>query len=562
MADKKITEEAIKKLDSLYEAFSNVADDTFVFICDMKYDYSRWSKTLVETFGLPAEYMYSAGTIWEEHIHPEDRQAYKAGIDAIFSGETTGHDIQYRARRPDGEYDICTCRGLVIKDEKGNPEYFGGSIRNHSVKSQIDALTGLRNQYGFFADLSRYIREKIPIRIGMTGIGKLTEINEVYGYDVGNKILQHLGRYLMDNVAKRYGTYRLDGSRFAIISTDQSEEELEKSYEDIRAYFRKGIRINDMDVILELNAGLISLNDFNVDDQTLYACLNFAYQESKLKKHGDLVMFSDTLMGDNRKTLEKLYAIRASITQGFKGFYLAYQPIVDAENESLLSVEALLRWENEEFGVVPPDMFVPFLEADPLFPTLGEWIIETALNDAKKLFAYVPDAVVNVNLSYSQLEKKDFTDLVCNLLNKNRFSPKQLSLEITERCRLLDMELLRNVIVRLRANGVRFALDDFGTGFSSLGLVKNLPFDTIKIDRSFVQEIEHDEREERLMSNFTDIAGTYGADVCVEGVESTGMRDIIKNYSVHSFQGFYYSEPLTIDELLKKVKNGADCFAK
>ena len=551
-----------KRLDSVYEAFAIVAEDTYVFICDMRYDYSRWSKALVEKFDLPSEYMYSAGTIWEEHVHPDDRQAYKDGIDAIFNGKQSGHDIQYRAKRFGGEYEICTCRGLVIKDESGNPEYFGGAIRIHSQQSQVDTLTGLRNQYGFFADLQSYIRNKVPIRIGMAGVGKLTEINEVYGYDVGNKILQHVGRFLMDNVANRGGTYRLDGSRFAIISTVQNEEELAESYEVIRSNFRKGIRIDDMDIMLELNAGMLSLDEFNVDYQTVYSCLVFAYQESKIRKHGDLVKFRNDLMGKNRQTLAKLHAIRASIAQDFKGFYLLYQPIVDASTEKILGVEALLRWKNEEYGVVPPDMFIPFLETDPIFPTLGEWIIETALCDTKKLIEYVPEAIVNVNLSYSQLEKVGFSDIVWNLLKKVGFSPKQLSLEITERCRLLDLELLRNVIVTLRAGGVRVALDDFGTGFSSMGLVKNLPFDTIKIDRSFVQQIETDEREKRLLNNFTDIAGTFGADVCVEGVETSGMRNIIKDYGIHSFQGYYYSKPLTIDDLLEMVKKGTDCFSK
>ena len=562
MAENKITEEAIKQLDSLYEAFSIVADDTHVFICDMRYDYSRWDKILVETFDLPSEYMYAAGKLWEEHIHPDDRQGYIDGIDAIFKGEQKGHDIQYRAQLPNGEYVICTCRGLVITDTDGNPVYFGGAIRNHSQHSHIDTLTGLRNQYGFFADLASYIRNKTPIRIGMAGVGKLTEINEVYGYHVGNKILQYVGRYLLDNVANRGGTYRLDGSRFAIISTVQTEKELQDSYEVFRDHFRKGLQIDDTFITVELNAGMLSLNDFNVDDQTIYSCLNFAYEESKLIKHGDLVTFHDELTGENRKSLEMLHAIRASITQDFKGFYLVYQPVVDAKSENLIGVEALLRWKNQEYGVVPPDRFIPFLEKDTLFPALGEWILETALDAAHKLIEYVPDAVVNVNLSYAQIEKAGFTDVVWNILRRSGFSPKHLCLEITERCRLLDMELLRNVIVSLRAGGIRVALDDFGTGVSSVGLVKNLPFDTIKIDRSFVQQIEEDEREKRLLNNFTDIAGTFGADVCVEGIETSGMRNIIRDYGIHSFQGYFYSKPILIDELLEMLKSGSGCFKK
>lgn len=562
MDGQKITEEAKKKLDSLFEAFSIVSEETHVYLCDMRYDYSRWSKGLVESFNLPSEYMYGAGAIWEEHIHPEDKAAYSKGIEAIFSGGQSDDDMQYRARRPDGEYDVCTCRGLVIKDENGNPVYFGGSIRNHSQKSQIDHLTGLRNQYGFFADLQSYIRNKTPIRIGMAGIAKLTEINEVYGYHVGNEILQHFGRYLMDHVVNRGGTYRLDGSCFAIMSATQSEQKLIDVYEELRAHFRRGIKVEGADIILELNAGMITLDDFNVDDQTVYSCLNFAYEESKIKRHGDLVVFRNELKGESRKELERLHIIRASIAQEYKGFYLVYQPVVDAATEELIGAEALLRWKDDEYGVVPPDSFIPFLENDPLFPELGEWILESALKDAKKLSDLIPGFVINVNLSYAQLERPDFTDLVWDAIRKTGYSSDKLCLEITERCRLLDLELLRNVIVSLRAGGVHIALDDFGTGFSSVGLVKNLPFDTIKIDRSFVQRIEEDERERKLLNNFTNMAGIFGADVCVEGIETTGMRDIIRDYGVHSSQGYYYSKPISIEELLEKAAGGADCFSK
>ena len=229
---------------------------------------------------------------------------------------------------------------------------------------------------------------------------------------------------------------------------------------------------------------------------------------------------------------------------------------MEAETEKLIGVEALLRWKNDEYGVVPPDAFIPFLEKDPLFPMLGAWIMETALSDVKKLIELVPNVNVNINLSYTQMEKAGFTDSVWDIIKKTDFIPEQLCLEITERCRLLDMELLRNVIVSLKAGGVGVALDDFGTGFSSIGLVKELPFDTIKIDRGFVQQIEHDEREKRLLNHFTDIAGTFGAKVCVEGIETSGMRDIIRKYGIHSFQGYYYSKPVPMDELLAMIKDG------
>ncbi|MBQ9631573.1 MAG: EAL domain-containing protein, partial [Lachnospiraceae bacterium] len=302
--------------------------------------------------------------------------------------------------------------------------------------------------------------------------------------------------------------------------------------------------------ILEVNAGLLTLDNFSVNDQTVYSCLNFAFSESKNRKQGDMVEFYNDLNDENRERIEKLHVIRVSITQAFEGFALHYQPVVNAKTEKISGAEALIRWSSPEYGMVSPNLFIPLLENDPLFPDLGQWILRTAITDAKKMLVRCPEFVVNVNLSYAQLEKPDFVDMVLSVLQETNFAPNHLCLEITERCRLLDLNLLKNIIVNLRGHGIRFALDDFGTGFSSMGIVKNLTFDTIKIDASFVRKIEEDEKERELIEHFANVAATFGAKVCVEGVETAGMRDILQGFRVHSFQGYYYSKPREVESFL------------
>lgn len=546
-----IPEDAKKKLDSLFEAFSIVAEGTYVYLCDMEYDCSRWSKAAVETFGLPSEYMYVAGEIWEEHIHPEDRASYHDSIEAIFSGRDMGHDMQYRAKKATGEYVVCTCRGVVIRDEYKRPKYFGGAIRNHGIYGDIDSLTGLRNQYGFFEDLKGYISRTCEVSICMVGIGKFTEINEMYGYHFGNRVLQRFGRLLLEWVGNRGCVYRLDGTKFAVISNVQTNREMADRYELFRTLLRKGLEVDEHFLIPHLNGGLLRLENFDVDDQTVYSCLNFAYGESKIRRQGDLVEFYNDLNSEDKNRLEKLQEIRNSIAQNNKGFYLLYQPVVDAKSEKLVGAEALLRWKNEKYGVVPPDHFIPVLERDPMFIPLGCWVLKQAMEDAGKILQYCPDFVINVNLSYTQLEKSDFLNMVRELLEETGFPPENLCLEITERCKLLDISLLKTILSNLQAKGIRFALDDFGTGFSSLGIAKKLQFDTIKIDRSFVTDIVQDEKERELMGHFTAFASTFGSKVCVEGIETAGMRDILQNYRVSSFQGYYYSKPIPIESLLE-----------
>ena len=550
-AAKRIPAERKRVLDSMFEMNCIAADGMYIYICDMKYDFSRWSKAAVDSYGLPSEYMYGAGDIWEEHIHEEDREAYHSGLADIFSGKSKGHDMQYRARRINGEYNVCTCRGIVLKDENGEPEYFVGAIRDHGIQSNIDSLTGLRNQYGFFDEVQSNIVKNNVMHIGLVGIAKFSEINEIYGYHFGNLVLQKTGRFLFDNSADFASVYRLDGTKFALLSTkDISVERTIERYNNLRARFREGIVIDDKKIMLELNAGMINIDNFNIDSQTVMTCLSFAYNESKIKRRGDLVLFNNDLESGNRQRIEKFHAIRASITQGFEGFYLMYQPFVDAKTEKLKGAEALLRWKSGEYGMVPPDHFIPLLEQDPLFPSLGEWILTTAVKDAQKMLEHYPDFTINVNLSYSQIEKADFVDMVMDILERTGYPPENLCLEVTERCRLLDIDLLGNTVFSLRSRGVKVALDDFGTGFSSIGIVKELPFDTIKIDRSLVSRIEEDIKERELVKTFVMMANTCGASVCVEGIETAGMSDILRQYSVDSFQGYYYSKPLVYDDFM------------
>ena len=549
-----ITEDRRNKLETLFRSFEIVSEGTYVYLCDMKYDFSRWSKAAVDTYGLPSEYMYGAGDIWEDRIHPEDRAAYHKGIDEIFSGNASGHDMQYRARRTTGEYDVCTCRGTVIRDLNGEPDYFAGTIRNHGIQGHIDTLTGLRNQYGFFEDLDSCIRRSTGVNVILIGLSKFSEINEIYGYHFGNRVLQQYAREIYDITGNTGHSYRIDGTKFAVISNTLTIEEMKEKYNSFRAFLHEAFVVDGRKVLLDPNCGVLRVDSFNIDSQTVYACLNFAYAESKNLRKGDMVEFHDEVNEGNHERLEKLHAIRASIMRGFEGFYLLYQPVVDAETEQMTGAEALLRWKDDRYGMVPPDQFIPVLEADPLFPDLGEWILREAVLAAKELLRKHPGFVINVNLSYSQLEKPDFVDMVLRVLDELDYPPENLCLEVTERCRLLDMELLKNVVANLKSRGVQVALDDFGTGFSSIGILREVPFGTIKIDRTFVRAIGENGIDRELIRSIVELASIFRAKVCVEGVETESMRDVLKHFHVGSFQGYFYAKPLPLGEVLEWQK--------
>lgn len=544
-----IDSRAKKELDNLFGALSLTASGKYVFLTDLRYDYSRWSKQAVDYFGLPDEYMFGVNDIWTEHVHPDDREGYTKSILAIFSGESESHELQYRARAKDGSYVVCTCRGMVIRDENDQPRYFGGAIQNHGAVGFIDINTGLRNLYGFFDDLKGLLWKKECAAVMMVGMTGFSDINNVFGYSFGNAVFRAVGNWLTEKFGR---VYRMDGTKFTVISEDMDAEGLRQVYTEMQMKAAEGVFVDNERVNLALNAGIVVIDEGGTDAslETVYSCLTFAYTQSKKKCHGEAVIFNDALSDSNRQFMKKLNYIRGSVTENCRGFYLCYQPIVDAKSEKLKGVEALLRWQDPQYGVVPPIQFISVLEQDALFPVLGRWILRTAMTEGKKLLEMYPDLIVNVNLAYSQLEQSTFVNDVLRLLDETGFPAQNLCLEITERCRILDINMLKSRFTALRANGIRLALDDFGTGFSSIGLLREIPIDTIKVDREYVKNVTTSVTDQSTIRSITRLADAFYAEICAEGIEDLEMREYLLRYHVTSLQGYYYGKPVPLDQFI------------
>jgi len=542
----------LARLDSIFETFSILAEGSYIYLCDMKYDYSRWSKSAVDYFNLPDRYMYNAGSIWEEFIHPDDRESYRTSIQNIFAGKDKGHNMQYRAKAADGNYVVCTCKGAVIRDENGEPEYFAGAIKNHGSLSYIDTITGLRSLYGFFDDIKSILWKKKKSSIIITGITGFSVINDVHGYQFGNKVLRSFAHCITDVFSKYGDIYRMDGTKFAVISHSIDEKQAVELYSKLQVQLSHNFFVDGERISISLNAGVMVLKDFNIESETIYSCLKYIYYESKNRRLGDMVVFDNIENSRDRNSIETINVIRNSVLENCKGFFLCYQPIMYADTEKLKGMEALIRWKNEKYGTIPPVKFVPVLEQDVLFPELGKWILRQAMTDGKMFLEKYPDFIMNVNISYAQLEKSDFVSDVFSILEETGFPPENLCLEITERCRLLDISILNNMFSIFREHKIKIALDDFGTGFSSLGVLRTLPIDTVKIDREFVKDIEKSPSDQNTVKFISSLADAFKAEVCVEGVETADMRDFLRPYGIKSFQGYYYSKPIPAEEFIKK----------
>lgn len=549
-------DEGIKvRIDSLYHALSILANGAYTYVTHIESNWTRWSKEAVDYFDLPDEYMQDALTYWMKKIHPEDLPGFKERVRNLFEDAGNYHNEQYRIKNKGGKYVVCTCRGVVLCDEQGKPSFFGGIVRNNDALSYFDDVTNTRSLYGFMDDLRSSTWKGEKLQVMMLGIADFSHLNEIYGYTFGNRVLQEFSKMIKVEACEMGEWYRMDGTKFAIVCKDATSEDLKNLYKRIQYNCIHDFFVDGHQVVLSFVAGAINLDKFDVSAETVYSCLRFAYYESKTNHMGELYVLKNSVSEDKRFAIERINVIRNSIVNECEGFFLCYQPIVDADTEMITGAESLLRWKNAEYGIVPPVEFVDVLERDNLFPELGKWILRTALTDAKKFLGRYPGFVVNVNLSYTQLEKKDFVEDVLAILKETNFPPQNLCLEITERCRMLDMALLKDIFTALREHGIKIALDDFGTGFSSLGLLRELPVSTVKIDRSFVMNIEKDFSDQNTVRFISELANSFSSSVTAEGVETSEMRDFLLRFKIKSLQGYYYSKPIPVKEFLDKYVN-------
>lgn len=535
----------------IFDGFADTSRRRYVCMCNMKTMVVRWSKNAVEDFELPNEYCVYGGDEWIGRIHPDDKELYISELQAVFQGEKTRHDADFRIKNREGEYVVCTCRGNVVPGNGEVPDLFIASIENHSIMDNIDATTNLYNIFEFWQKMRVLKGNNRRVFVLLVCINNFSEINDTYGYFFGNKILKETAERIRQVVGDKGIVYRMDGVQFACCLEGCSKSDLEEIYKQLKHEVRHNIFVNGLRMAVTISGGAVAFNT-NYDEYSILTSARYALVQSKHKYHGELIFFDSALLSDNKQNLIILTAIRDSIQEQFKGFYLCFQPIVDSASEKVIGAEALLRWKNSIFGEVSPGQFIPWIENDPTFWDLGNWILKQAMTEALDLVKANPDFVLNVNVAYPQLAQLKFTDMVKDILAETGFPAKNLCLELTERCKQLEIDFLRGMVMSLKNLGIRIAIDDFGTGFSSLSLLSELPVDTLKIDRGFVRDIQDNHANQAIVDAVTGCANKLSINVCLEGLEDRQMIDFVKQYSVYSYQGFYFSKPICMDDFKEK----------
>ena len=538
--------------DRTFIAFSGTSERSYLYLCNMETGVSRWSPEAVRYFGLPGEYMLDAGKVWESYIHPQDREMYREDIEAVFSGRSQVHEMEYRARNRLGEYVVCTCRGVVLKGDGTSPSLFAGTIMNHGIVDDVDSVTNLHTNAEFTKSIHRLIEERAAACVIKLGIEHFRHINAMYGQQGGNQVLRLFGMELQELVGGKGRVFRLEGAKFALYLYDTNQDEAREFFHQLRSMAETNIQINNLRIPLRIYGGAVLLDgSHSYTDYIVRSGLIYAMEQSQENYRGDLVFTQDIRQAINVENIQLHTDIHRSAVDGCRNFFLCYQPITSFSTRKVLGAEALLRWKKAPYGVVPPDSFIPWLENDPAFIQVGNWILRQAIEETRPLREADPDFILNVNIADTQLEHSGFREDVLNILADTGCPPRNLCLELTERCRRLDPAFLADELNFFRAHGITIALDDLGTGTSSLTLLLQLPIDELKVDRFFISEIFTNKNYRYMTEYILRGSRQAGFRTCVEGIETQEQYDLIASLGGDCFQGYYASKPVPIREFLE-----------
>ncbi len=543
-------------INRIFDTYAVTSKSRYVFVFDMRDNIARWSENAVEYFGLTGEYVYNASKVWESRIHLDDKSKYNEYLNAAFSGLRVEPTIEYRARNKSGEYVVCSCRGVVIKDYSGKPVYYACSIINKGIVDNNDPITFLPNHYEMLNDMRNLKNHKKEYVILMVSFIDFSDINRKYGYMSGNNILKALATKLKEEGSGIGKAYRGEGTTMALISGAMNLDEIKKLYGRLRSYTRESLAIDGKKVRAELGGGAIISTDSEIDEHAIYASAKYALDHSKKQRHGNLIIFHNDQLDNNKSRIELVDAVRNSVLKGCEGFRLEYQPIFSSKGKELVGMEVFVRWKSEPFGDVSPAEFLPWLEQDQVFYTLGNWILENALRDALEIRINRKDFILCVNLAFMQLERSDFRTTLIDILRKTGYPASGLILEMATSSRQLGMEHLQSQVEFLKSCGIKVGLDV--SDFATLDYVRHLPIDFIDLTPAITSGISSNLTNRYMVEAIISFSYRLGIRTCYAGIEDEDIFKMASNYPISDMMGFYLGRPCAIKDFKEQYLRKED----
>jgi diguanylate cyclase (GGDEF)-like protein/PAS domain S-box-containing protein len=502
------------------------------------------------------------GDLAQEPTFSRGPQALAAGLHSAFAfpimvgGEFFGvmEFFGREARRYDAE---------VVAFAQNVGSQLGQFIARKKAESNLtffanhDALTSLPNRFMFNARLTQALarahRQDKMVAVLFIDLDRFKVINDTLGHDAGDRLLVDLAVQLRGCLRENDTIARQGGDEFVVLIEDLNDpNQVTGVAQKILETIAEARVLGGQDFHITASIGISVYPDEGGDLQTLLKNADIAMYRAKEQGKNNFQFYSAEM---NQHTFERL-ALETSLRRAIERqeFLLHYQPKTDLRSGRITGVEALVRWRHPELGMVSPAQFIPLAEETGLIGPIGDWVLRTACAEARRWITQGTSEIsVAVNLSARQFAREDLAQSITAALLESGLEPRFLEIEITESTVMFDAKRAVRVLQQLKDMGIRVAIDDFGTGYSSLGYLKRFPIDSVKIDRSFILDIPHDNDDVAITRAVIAMAHSLRLKVIAEGVETEEQYQFLRNHDCDEMQGYYFSEPIDAAALVRLV---------
>lgn len=432
---------------------------------------------------------------------------------------------------------------------------------NHMVNH--DTLTNLPNRTLFVGRLTQLLsgihRRKRLMAVLSLDLDRFKNINDTLGHVIGDLLLQRVAERLMGCVREGDTIARLGGDEFVLLIDDiMRPEDVGKIAKKILETFRRPMLLKGNEFFITTSIGISLYPNDGKTAETLLKKADTAMYRAKEQGKNNYQLFSADMNVKAEAYLKLETHLRYALARD--EFVLCYQPMVDCKTGRVVSMEVLLRWQHSEFGDIPPEKFIPIAEETGLIGQIGHWVLKTACaqNKAWQDAGFDPFRVA-VNLSARQFDDKKLAKKVQEVLSETGLDPVYLELELTEGIVMKNPEATVDMLCAFHAVGIEISIDDFGTGYSSLSYLKRFPVNTLKIDRSFVQDITRDPDDAAIIRAVIAMGHSLNLKIIAEGVETPAQREFLRVMQCDTLQGYLFSQPLSAEALTERLQQG-DAF--
>ncbi|MBY0507140.1 MAG: EAL domain-containing protein [Bryobacteraceae bacterium] len=527
----------------------------------------RWA----DLTGLPTGRVFYTAEEFFAQILSEDQPVFTAAMDALRAGETTEASVQFRALRPDGESRLVHARARVLRDSAGLATRITGSLTDLTSSHTRDPLTGL--------PLRQYLLHRLAAELERTRSGEagpmgvlLIDLDHFQHYDepTGKALLVEVARRLdaavssldeawRKNPASAGGRglllARLGGDRFAVLVEGlRTSSEAIRVAEGLIREFRRPFVVNGQSRDQRASLGIATYAVSHRTPQDLLRDADIALDRAKHYGRDRWEIFSDDMRVQVVYRLHFENALRRALEQ--QEFRVAYQPIIDLSNRKIVGLEALLRWPTFGLGTCRLEEVIRVAEETGLIVEIGRWVLREACLQMRQIHQFFPRAPrlsLHVNVSEKQFSLDDLDQVVGETLRETGMAPQQLKLEVTEPALMHQRRDMRETLERLKSRSVRLGIDDFGTGYASLDYLHQFPFDTLKLDRTFISRLGAPGTNPEIGRAVIHLAQSMQMEVVAEGIEDEQQVSLMQGLGCGFGQGYLFAHPMLAHQLLMSV---------